>query len=57
MNLDSLAGLAAFHPGHALVLALLSILAFALGWAVCAALAVGGVALCAIGMRRRDIGR
>jgi hypothetical protein len=27
------------------------------GMVVCAALAVGGVVLCAIGMRRRDIGR
>jgi ABC-2 type transport system permease protein len=27
------------------------------GMALCAALAIGGVALCAIGMRRRDIGR
>ena len=27
------------------------------GLALCAALAVGGIALCAIGMRRRDIGR
>jgi putative exporter of polyketide antibiotics len=26
------------------------------GMAVCAALAIGGVALCALGMRRRDIG-
>ena len=27
------------------------------GMALCAVLAVGGIALCAIGMRRRDIGR
>jgi hypothetical protein len=27
------------------------------GMALCAALAIGGVVVCALGMRRRDIGR